>query len=131
MDKNTTLIAVVAIALIVGFGGGYTMRGSQAPAPGNHMMSGGTMMENESMNMRDTMDGMTAGLSGKVGDEFDRAFIAEMIVHHEGAVSMAQAALASAKHQEIKTMAQAIISAQTSEIAQMKEWQKNWYSAQQ
>lgn len=76
------------------------------------------------------MSGMTAGLSGKTGDEFDRAFLAEMIVHHQGAVSMAQAALASARHQEIKTMAQNIISAQNSEIAQMKEWQKSWYAAQ-
>ncbi len=87
-------------------------------------------VDHHAMDMGSTMSGMTAGLSGKTGDEFDKAFLAEMTVHHEGAVSMAEAALASAKHQEIKTMAQAIITAQNGEIAQMKEWQKNWYAAQ-
>jgi uncharacterized protein (DUF305 family) len=40
---------------------------------------------------------------------------------------MANAALKNAKHQEIKDLANAIISAQTKEINQMKEWQTNWY----
>jgi uncharacterized protein (DUF305 family) len=40
---------------------------------------------------------------------------------------MANAAQTSAKHPEIKAMADAIIKAQTAEIAQMKEWQKSWY----
>jgi uncharacterized protein (DUF305 family) len=51
-----------------------------------------------------------------------------MIVHHEGAVEMAEAALEHAKHEELKTMANAIISAQTSEIAQMKQWLRDWYN---
>lgn len=50
-----------------------------------------------------------------------------MITHHEGAVEMAEAALKNAKHQEIKTMSHAIISAQTTEINQMRDWQKAWY----
>ena len=52
-----------------------------------------------------------------------------MIVHHEGAVAMAEAALKNAEHQEIKTMATAIISAQTAEIAQMHAWLAEWYGA--
>ncbi|MBY0293761.1 DUF305 domain-containing protein, partial [Patescibacteria group bacterium] len=40
---------------------------------------------------------------------------------------MAQAALQDAKHQEIKDMAKAIISAQTTEINQMQMWGKSWY----
>lgn len=85
-----------------------------------HMMPDGSSMHGQ-------MNEMTAGLSGKTGDEFDRAFIAEMIVHHEGAVEMADAALANAKHEEIRQMAHAIISAQTAEIQQMKDWQSSWY----
>jgi uncharacterized protein (DUF305 family) len=73
------------------------------------------------------MGDMMSGLEGKTGDAFDQAFIEEMIVHHQGAVDMATAAQTSAKHPEIKTMADAIIKAQTAEIAQMKEWQKSWY----
>ncbi len=84
----------------------------------------------QSMNegsMHDTMTGMVSGLSGKTGDAFDKAFIDEMITHHEGAVVMAESALKNAKHQEIKDMADAIISAQTKEINQMKEWRSSWY----
>ena len=51
-----------------------------------------------------------------------------MIVHHEGAVEMANLALTSAKHQEIKDLAKAIISAQNTEIASMKGWLKTWYN---
>lgn len=89
------------------------------------MMQDGTMMHS---GMGTAMDDMMAGLNGKVGDEFDKAFLAEMIMHHQGAVEMAKAALQNAKHQEIKDMANAIISAQTSEINQMKMWGKSWYS---
>lgn len=94
-------------------------------------------MNNSNSNMMDehhddddmsgTMDGMMSGLQNKTGDDFDKAFLAEMIVHHEGAVDMATAALSDAKHQEIKDMAKAIIDAQTKEIGQMKSWQQAWY----
>ena len=74
------------------------------------------------------MDDRRGGLQGKTGDAFDQAFLSEMIMHHQGAVVMAQAALQNAKHQEIKDMARAIISAQTSEINQMQMWGKSWYN---
>lgn len=77
--------------------------------------------------MHHTMTGMVSGLSGKTGDVFDKTFIDEMITHHEGAVVMAEAALKNAKHQEIKDMADAIISTQTKEINQMKAWRSSWY----
>lgn len=77
--------------------------------------------------MLDSMQGMMSGLGNKTGDEFDKAFISEMIIHHQGAIDMANAALKNAKHQEIKDLANAIISAQTKEINQMKEWQAAWY----
>lgn len=80
--------------------------------------------------MSNTMADMTAGLDGKTGDDFDRAFIEEMIVHHEGAVAMAEQALLSAKHAEIKTMAQEIVSAQTREIDTMRSWLRSWFGVQ-
>jgi uncharacterized protein (DUF305 family) len=122
------IIATVLVALVVGLGLGYVWGGSQAASPQakTHLMSDGTVMSNES-HMQDSMQSMMAGLSGKSGDAFDLAFLSEMIVHHEGAVEMAQAALQNAKHSELKTMAGAIITAQTSEIAQMRNWLKDWY----
>ena len=96
---------------------------------GSHMMPNGEMMSNgtESMSMTDMMQSMNAELQGKTGDAFDQAFLSEMIIHHEGAVEMAQLALTNAKHQEIKDLAKAIIAAQNKEIADMKGWAKAWY----
>lgn len=73
-----------------------------------------------------TMSQMTASLRGKSGDDFDREFISEMTAHHMGAIEMAKEAAASAKHQEVKNMAAAIVSAQQSEIAEMEGWRKAW-----
>lgn len=56
------------------------------------------------------MDAMNAELKGKTGDAFDQAFISEMVIHHQGAVEMAELALTNAKHQQIKNLASAIIS---------------------
>lgn len=81
-----------------------------------------TMHEGNSM----TMDDMTNSLKDKGGDEFDKAFLSEMIVHHQGAIDMANLAKQNAKHVEITSMADDIISAQVKEINQMKEWQKTW-----
>ncbi len=96
-----------------------------------HMMPDGSMMSNSGMNMTSMMADMNATLKGKTGDEFDKAFLSEMIVHHQGAIDMAELALTSAKHQEVKDLASAIIKAQTSEIAQMKAWQNSWYGVKQ
>ncbi len=124
MDKNTVVLAL--LTLIIGFGGGYLLAGRE-PYVGTHMMPNGMMMDDAGMRMGSTMDNMVAGLQGKKGDEFDKAFLKEMIVHHQGAVEMAEAALSNAKHQEIKDMALAIITAQTGEIGQMQEWLQRWY----
>jgi uncharacterized protein (DUF305 family) len=63
---------------------------------------------------------------GLVGDAFDKAFLAEMIEHHEGAIHVGEEAKQSAKHQEIKDMAEAIVTTQAKEIEQMKQWQREW-----
>ena len=60
------------------------------------------------------------------GEDYDKMFIANMIAHHQGAVDMANLALTNAKHQEIKDMANAIITAQTKEISDMQSWQTAW-----
>jgi len=124
---DTKILLVALVALLIGLGGGYVIAGNNTSERDEHMMGSGDMMHNEDMGMSGAMDDMMQGLSGKSGDDFDKAFLSEMIMHHEGAVAMAEAALKNAKHDEIKQMANAIISAQTTEITQMKDWQKAWY----
>lgn len=85
-----------------------------------------TATSHDTMSMAD----MTEQLKNKTGDDFDKAFVEMMISHHEGAVDMAELIPSRAKHAEIKTLGKAIIAAQTKEIADMKQWQKDWgYSA--
>lgn len=91
----------------------------------SHMMPDGSLMDN---NHSMTMDDMTNSLKGKTGNDFDLAFITSMIEHHQGAIDMANLAKQYAGHNEIKNMAEDIISAQSFEINQMKQWEAEWKS---
>lgn len=124
MKLQTGLL--IGLLVIVSALSGYVLGQGRTETPMHRMTDGSDMMD-ASMGMHDEMQGMMVGLSGKSGDELDKAFLSGMIVHHEGAVAMARAVLANGKHPELKQMAEAIISAQTTEIAQMKAWQKSWY----
>src|SRR4051812_4477276 len=66
----------------------------------------------ESNDMLGMMIDMTTGLQGRTGDDFDVNFLNEMIVHHQGAVEMANLALKNAKHPEIIELSNKIIEAQ-------------------
>lgn len=68
------------------------------------------MMSNEDM----------AALAHAHGAEFDRMWLQMMIVHHQGAVSMAQQVLTTTANPQVQAMAQAVIDGQTAEIDQMK-----------
>jgi uncharacterized protein (DUF305 family) len=62
-------------------------------------------------------------------DEADRAFLEGMIMHHQGAIGMAQAYLNGnfEKRDEVVQMAEAIVTVQDGEIAQMQGWLNDWY----
>jgi len=60
-------------------------------------------------------------------EPFDRAFIDNMIPHHESAIAMAEVALQESENPEIREIAQDIVDAQEREIAQMREWREEWY----
>jgi YVTN family beta-propeller protein len=70
------------------------------------------------------------GINEDVNVPFDQRIIGAMISHHQGAIGMAQMALEQAEHEEIRTLAEAIISAQTAEIEQMLDWLAEWYGEQ-
>lgn len=74
------------------------------------------------------MDMGTMMIANDASTPFDQRFIAAMIPHHEGAIAMARDAQEKAEHQEIKNLAQAIITAQEGEITQMKQWQQAWFA---
>jgi uncharacterized protein (DUF305 family) len=79
-----------------------------------------------SMDHSDSMSGMLSAeditkLSSLRGAEFDRAWMTGMIAHHEGAIEMAEEVLKDGTNTAVKTLATAVVTAQDSEILEMKK----------
>lgn len=121
MQKNTILIISIAI-FIISFGAGYLVGGSRGYAQDVDM---NIDQHDHSSHIHMSSD-VNPELKTKAGNNFDQVFLTEMIIHHQGAIEMAQLALTNAYHQEIKDLAKEIISAQNKEIIQMKMWQSEW-----
>jgi uncharacterized protein (DUF305 family) len=62
----------------------------------------------------------------KNAEDFDKAFIEEMIPHHQMAIVMANMLAQGTKREEMKTLALNIIEAQTKEINDMRTWYSAW-----
>lgn len=61
-------------------------------------------------------------------EEFEIAFMEEMIRHHEGAIREAEQCLKRAYHEDLIDLCQNIIETQSAEIAEMEAWLCEWYS---
>ena len=105
-------IAIALLARLVGAGAGFGLAQSTKTTSGTNMSS--------------AMDGMAEGLAGLSGPDFERAFIAEMIVHHEGALAMARMVPSKTNRPKLVQLANAIITAQTSEIDLKRGWESAW-----
>jgi uncharacterized protein (DUF305 family) len=88
--------------------------------------SGEMMMDHSAMGMMADMEGMTRSIKGITGDEFDKLFLAAMIEHHQSAIDMAVSGKTNALHSEVITLTENIVTSQSKEITQMKQWQKDW-----
>jgi uncharacterized protein (DUF305 family) len=80
----------------------------------------GTMKGMGHSKMDDGSGGTASGMVMKNGEYSDERFIDAMVPHHEGAVDMAEVALKKAEHEEIRRLAEHIISAQEAEIKELK-----------
>lgn len=69
--------------------------------------------------LMEPMDKMMAEMPMKSTGNPDADFLVMMIPHHQAAIDMAKAELANGKDEATRAMAQAIIDAQTAEIADM------------
>lgn len=86
----------------------------------------GVNPEEQQMGGMDHGDGMMteddlAALESADGAEASQLFLEQMIVHHEGAVEMAQTQVDDGSNPDAIELAQTIIDAQTTEIQQMQD----------
>lgn len=123
-NKNTIIVGIVCLVIGSFIGSQFLSKSME------HTMNDGSKMAGDmhtGMSMDSMMKDMTASLEGKSGDEFDKEFLKQMIVHHEGAVVMANQVLITSKRPELIKLANDIVSAQTKEIEMMKTWQNAWF----
>jgi uncharacterized protein (DUF305 family) len=86
--------------------------------------SGG--MDADDMGGMDHGDGMMSqedmdALAAAQGDEASRLYLEQMIVHHEGAIDMAEDVIDNGSDPDVRSLAESIITSQTEEIATMRE----------
>jgi len=60
-------------------------------------------------------------------DPFDRAFVDEMVPHHQGAITMANAVLAETDDAELRALAESIVATQEREIEEMNAFRSERY----
>jgi uncharacterized protein (DUF305 family) len=75
------------------------------------------------------MDHMDGARTIRRKKPFDRAFVDEMVPHHEGATRMAEAVLTKTDDRELRGLAEGIIAAQKKEIAEMQRFREREYGA--
>lgn len=79
------------------------------------------------------MGGQSTGMGGmmhsmQVNSEFE--FISQMIPHHQEAIDTAKLVRDRTQRPEMRQFTQAIIDAQSREVADMQGWLKTWYPSQ-
>lgn len=98
---------------------------------GKDVPEGSTIMNQHGMK---TGNSMHMGMMGNDTDmtslenakDFDKAFIEGMIPHHQMAVMMANMLKGGTQRSEMEKLADNIITAQTNEIDQMRQWYIDW-----
>jgi uncharacterized protein (DUF305 family) len=98
----------ISLAMMVA-AGGFAYAGSAELSVGSKLLeeANGAMHQSMSMDM--------------TGD-VDVDFMLSMIPHHEGAVDMAKIVIEHGADPEVRKLAEAVVKAQESEIAFMKDW---------
>jgi len=129
MNKENIMIGALGLlagVVIAGFVAGQAVNNNNNGMMRMMGMDTAETQQIETDHSTMSMADMNTELEGLSGDDYDKAFIEMMIAHHEGAVDMALLSETRAKHDEVKELSEAIITAQENEIKDMQQWQTDW-----
>lgn len=118
--KHLSMVALLAGLALAACGANPQ---TAAPAP----TAAGGVADMEHGAMPTAMSGTSGMPMNTSAAPYDAQFIDSMIIHHQGAIDMAREAGQQAQKPELQTLAQNIITAQESEVAQLKQWRQEWY----
>ena len=120
------LALVLALASSCGENSGTSEQGSSEQSSTEESTADMQAMDHGNMEMSSSsMD--ASELVMENGTYSDERFIDAMVTHHQGAIDMAQVALDSAQHLEIRQLAQNIITDQQKEIDELKAIKQQQY----
>jgi uncharacterized protein (DUF305 family) len=74
------------------------------------------------------MASIPPGMADAAPEELEKVYLWRMLIHHQGAIDMAELAPARAQHQEIKSMAQNVTATQSAEMDQFANWLQQWHA---
>jgi uncharacterized protein (DUF305 family) len=122
---NLKIIGVVLVSGALGFGTCTAISASSEPKIDtvSHDMSN----MSEEVSMEEQVKQLSGELDDKTRNALDRAFVENMIVHHQGAIEMAEKVVDQTKRPEVKALAEEIIATQGAEVETMNGWLKKWY----
>lgn len=139
MNSTQSTLIIGLLALIAGLlighfsGGGWApyrsagLSGTMYNEMQEHMY--GDEVIDEDGAMLHMMDEMMLVGRGQTGAAYEEAFLRGMIVHHIGAIRMAEELLKQTKRPELIQLANNIITSQSAEVDQMKGWLAAWFGA--
>lgn len=124
MKNQTILIAVVI--LLVAIIGGYALSKTEYYDSLTTKRHG----NKETIKTEDPPETMTSEMHGIHNMEVltEQKFLQGMIPHHQEAVDSAMTIITRSENPEVKKLAEAIVTAQEKEIADMKSWHMTWYN---
>ena len=125
MKKSHIIVAILIVIAALAFGVLYTYE-SKKKIVVSEQLGETNSSRTAPASEPDYLSPMEAMYASMTGDDFDKAYISDMLAHHQGGLDMASYAANQASKPEIKTLSANIMTTQSAEVNTMFNWQQEW-----